>query len=62
MKHVIRVLICISFYLLLTVGAFAQPGGGGGPGAGEPVPIGGIEVLIAMGALLGTRRLFKQRD
>ena len=43
--------------ILFSSMVLAQPGGGGDPGGGEPVPITGIEVLVAAGAILGIRRL-----
>lgn len=39
----------------------AQPGGGGDPGGGEPVPIGGIWILLVVGASLGLKRLIDLR-
>ena len=48
--------------LLLILTAFtvhAQPGGGGPGGGGDPdVPLGGIELLIAAGALFGAKKWF----
>ncbi len=47
-------------FLLLTYFAplitLAQPGGGGDPGGGEPVPIQGIGFLLLAGAWLGFRK------
>jgi hypothetical protein len=49
------------FFSLILVGSFviaiAQPGGGGDPGGGQPVPLGGIELLLAAGAALGVKRI-----
>jgi hypothetical protein len=59
----------LTFFILLLVAispvaSFAQPGGGG-PGGGEdpdnPIPITGIEWLIAAGAGLGARKLYKMK-
>ena len=37
----------------------AQPSGGGPGGGGDPdVPLGGIELLIAAGALFGAKKWF----
>jgi hypothetical protein len=59
-----RIWLIFVFVSQLTVG-FAQPGGGpgggGNPGHGKPVPISGIELLLAAGALLGTKRLIELR-
>jgi hypothetical protein len=53
--------------LLLTAGVIAttilpllaQPGDpGGDPGAGEPVPLGGIEILVAAAIVLGIKKLW----
>jgi hypothetical protein len=50
--------------LLVGIDGFSQPGGGG-PGGGEdpdnPIPITGIEWLIAAGAGLGARKLYKMK-
>lgn len=49
-------------FALLSIGAFAQPGGGGPGGGGDPdVPLGGVEILIVAGALLGAKKAFDQR-
>jgi hypothetical protein len=51
------------FVLASCIAALAQPGGGGDPGAGEPVvPIQGIGVLLVGGALLGLLRMFNKKD
>jgi hypothetical protein len=53
-------LITISLLLLsiIAIGQPGDPGGGGTPGA---VPIGGIEILIALGAALGIKNIFLKR-
>lgn len=49
-------------FVLLSTSLFAQPGGGGPGGGGDPdVPLGGIEILIAAGALLGAKKTFDRR-
>jgi len=51
----VLLLFCSSFILFQVQ---AQPGdpGGGGP----PVPLGGIEYLIGLGALYGVRQILKK--
>jgi hypothetical protein len=46
--------------LVFALSSNAQPGGGGDPGEGEPVPISGIEILLASGALLGLRTVVRR--
>jgi len=46
--------------LLLSSAVFAQPGGGGDPGPGKPVPIPGAALLLAAGGALGLRALMKR--
>lgn len=61
MKILIRTFI-VSIILFITVSTYAQPGGGGNPGAGgggPPVPISGIEILLAAGGILGIWRTIK---
>jgi hypothetical protein len=48
------------FFILISFFALAQPGGGGDPGAGEPVPFAGIGYLILGGALLGIRSVISK--
>lgn len=50
--------LLVAFVLFSASFCVAQPGGGGDPGGGEPVPISGIEILIGMGALLGGKKVF----
>ncbi len=47
----------VIFFIFSSVLLFAQPGGGGPGGGGDPdVPLGGIELLIAAGALFGAKK------
>ena len=49
--------LAIVFFVLMSAAAFAQPTGGGPGGGGDPdVPFGGIEILIAAGALFGAKK------
>jgi hypothetical protein len=48
-------------YSLSVVCGYAQPGGGGPGGGGEPVPISGIEILLAAGGLLGIKKFLHYR-
>lgn len=52
-KYLIVIIICLLF---LSTNGFAQPGGGGDPGSGQPVPIAGIEYLIGAGVGLGIKK------
>jgi hypothetical protein len=52
-------LVLVGLFLVLSSLLYAQPGGGGPGGGGDPdVPLGGIELLIAAGALFGARKWF----
>lgn len=52
----------VAFLLFFSSILAAQPGGGGPGGGGDPdVPLGGIELLIVAGALLGAKKAFDQR-
>ncbi|MCB0496574.1 MAG: hypothetical protein KDC79_10610 [Cyclobacteriaceae bacterium] len=52
----------VAFFIFLSSLLAAQPGGGGPGGGGDPdVPIGGIEILIAVGALFGAKKAFHHR-
>jgi len=55
-KHILSI-IAITILCFVSFFCAAQPGGGGDPGGGEPVPITGIEILLALGGLLGVKRL-----
>lgn len=54
-KYLILLFVLISAFVL------AQPGGGGDPGGGQPVPLPGIGILVAAGAFLGIRSLMKSK-
>jgi hypothetical protein len=44
---------------ILPLPLLAQPGDpGGDPGAGQPVPLGGIEILVAAAIVLGIKNLW----
>ena len=46
-------------FLVISFSSYAQPTGGGPGGGGDPdVPLGGIELLIAAGALFGAKKWF----
>ena len=62
-------LVLVGFLMTLSSVLFAQPGQGkpppgGGPGGGGPpgLPIGGIELLIAAGALFGAKKWFDKSE
>ena len=44
-------------FCCISVVCVAQPGGGGDPGANAPIT--GIEILLALGGLFGTRKIMK---
>ena len=50
----------VAFLLFFSSILAAQPGGGG-PGGDPDVPLGGIELLIAAGALFGAKKAFDKR-
>lgn len=52
----------IAFFIFASSFLYAQPGGGGPGGGGDPdVPLGGIELLIAAGALLGAKKVIGKK-
>jgi len=53
-----KISACIIFFVTLRTMAAAQPGN---PQSSQPVPISGVEALIAGGMTLGARQLLKQR-
>jgi hypothetical protein len=58
-----RILLVVAFFALFGTGSLiAQPGdpnGGGNPD--NPVPITGIEYLIAAGAAFGAKKLYNKK-
>jgi hypothetical protein len=59
-KRKATTLFLTGILLLLCSVVFAQPGGGGDPGPGKPVPIPGASLLLAAGGALGLRALLKR--
>jgi len=59
-----RKVIVIFILTFSFISGFSQPGGGpgggGDPGHGKPVPIPGLEILLASGAIVGIK-YFRQR-
>lgn len=54
--------LCVLLLVLTIAPAIGQPGGGGDPGHGKPVPLTGIEFLLAGGVLLGLRRILGRKN
>jgi hypothetical protein len=58
----IKRFIAVLLFLFLVTPCFSQPGsnpgGGGKPGG---VPITGIEILVAVGGLIGLKKIFDSR-
>lgn len=55
-------LVLVVFFIGISSFLAAQPGGGGPGGGGDPdVPLGGIELLIAAGALFGAKKAFNRK-
>jgi hypothetical protein len=53
----------VLFFFLMVSYACAQPGGGGDPDPGQPVPIQGLIFLLLAGAFLGIKRIMhKKKD
>lgn len=55
----------VAFFIFLSSLLAAQPTGGGPGGGGDPnnnpVPLGGIELLLVAGALFGAKKAFDQK-
>jgi hypothetical protein len=51
------------FFVLMVLTVHSQPGAGDPNGGGKPgsVPISGIEILIAVGGLLGIKKIIAQK-
>ena len=47
---------------MISIVGVAQPGGGGDPGAGEPVPIAGLGILLAAGAFFGAKKIYDLKN
>lgn len=59
LRHM-RLLLALSFVMASTL-LLAQPGDPGG-NPDNPVPLGGLEILIGGGLILGVRSLLKRRN
>lgn len=57
-----KIFIYSAILLLICHTVHAQPGGGGDPGGGQPVPIGGMEFLLGLGAALGVKKILGLRN
>lgn len=55
-----RFVLIVSIFFIAAV-AYGQPGGGGDPGGGEPVPITGVEILLVGGAAIGLRKILGKK-
>ncbi len=52
----------VTFFICIASFAAAQPGGGGPGGGTDPdAPLGGIELLIAAGALFGAKKALDKK-
>ncbi len=58
LNPVYRIVIFIGINLLIAFVANAQPGD---PGGDPDVPISGIEILIALGSILGIKKLIARK-
>jgi hypothetical protein len=62
MKKVIKLILVTSFLSILAISLYAQPGDpGGGGDPDNPVPITGIEYLIAAGAAFGAKKIYDKK-
>jgi hypothetical protein len=55
-----KMIFVVLSLVLLSFCASAQPGGGGDPGGGKPVPLSGVELLLLVGGALGGYKFFKR--
>ena len=60
MKLGIVITLILTSSLLFAQPGAGDPNGGGKPGS-NPVPLGGVEILIAAGALLGAKKVFNKK-
>jgi hypothetical protein len=56
-----KILLTLVLYCAVTL-CFSQPGGGGDPGPGEPVPFQGLLFLLVAGAALGIKKLVRKKE
>lgn len=65
MRKLLKPTLILSFLFIGCYSLSAQPGGGGGPGLEDPgpapVPITGIEYLIAAGAAFGAKKIYDKK-
>jgi hypothetical protein len=59
--HSFKKIIAIAFFLVVSITGFSQPGGNPGGGVKPGVPITGIEILIALGGIVGIKKIFDSR-
>lgn len=51
----------VAIFIFTSSLLLAQPSGGGPGDPDDPVPLGGIELLIAAGALFGAKKAFDKK-
>ena len=54
-------IILTLFFMFLAMPGFCQPGSNPGGGTKPGVPITGIEILVAVGGLIGLKKIFDSR-
>jgi hypothetical protein len=64
MSLISKAAVSATVLVLICIGSiFAQPGGGGPPGGGgTPVPISGIEILLAVGGWFGIKKILSGKS
>jgi hypothetical protein len=61
-NDMLKALFFSFLFFLSALNCMAQPGGGGDPGPGQPVPIQGILFLLLAGACLGVKKIRQKNN